>query len=114
MNGSYTMSVNRAKKEMNIKIIGNFTPEQAQKFITEYNNNVKTIDASEYVLRLDCLELGVVTQDLIPALKDCYLLYKSSGFKTVVFEVVSSIVKMQLNRIAREVQLTNAEFEVKQ
>lgn len=111
--GSYSMNVNRGNKEMNIEIVGNFTPEQAQQFINDYNSNVNSINASEFNLVLDCKELNIVTQELIPALQECYKLYKSSGFHKVIFEIGNApIVKMQLNRIAREVGLTNVEFVV--
>ncbi|MBP1915118.1 hypothetical protein [Lederbergia galactosidilytica] len=107
------MNLNLEKKEMNIEIVGNFTPEQAQQFIQDYNNNVNSIHASDFNLVLDCRDLNVVTKELIPALQDCYKLYQSTGFNKVIFEIgTSSIVKMQLNRIAREVGLTNVEFVV--
>ena len=111
--GSYTMKVDSAKKEMHIAIIGNFTPEQAQQFINDYNRNVASITASDFHLVLDCTDLNVVTKELIPALQDCYKLYKSSGFNKVIFRIGNSpIVKMQLNRIAGEVGLTNVDFVV--
>lgn len=111
MSGTYTMNLNSTKKEMNITIVGNFSPEQAEKFIGDYNIKVNSISASEYILRLDCTSLNVVTPDLVPALESCYKLYKSSGFNKVVFEISKKpIVKMQLNRIARQVGLTNVEI----
>jgi len=110
MKGHYTMGINLAKKEMNITIIGNFSNEQAQQFISDYNAKVKTINASEYILRIDCKDLNVVTPDLVESLEACYALYKSSNFKQVIFEISkAAIIKMQLSRIARKVGL-NAEF----
>lgn len=109
--GSYTMNINQAKKELQIVIVGNFTPEQAQQFVADYNKKVNSIPASEFTLRLDCTDLGVVTPELIPSLEYCYDMYKQSGFKKIIFEIANStIVKMQLNRIARKVGLANAEF----
>lgn len=109
--GSYSMSIDKIKKEMNVTILGNFTPEQALTFINEYNAKVATVTPSDYTLRLDCLDLKVVTPDLIPALEDCYTLYNQSGFSKVLFEIKNNpIVKMQLNRIMRKVGLNNAEI----
>ena len=104
--GHYTMNVNRAKKELNIMIVGNFTTEQAQRYASDYNANVKSINPSEYVLRLDCRDLNVITQDLVDSLEACYSLYQSSRFNKVIIEIKQvAILKMQLNRLARKVGL---------
>ena len=104
--GRYTMNVNRVKKELNIMIEGNFSPEQAQRYVSDYNANVKSINPSEYVLRLDCRDLNVITPDLVDSLEACYILYKSSQFNKVIIEIKQvAILKMQLNRIARKVEL---------
>lgn len=102
--GSYKMSVNPSKKEMQLEIEGNFTPEQATKFIKDYQTKTNAIKANEYVLRLDCRTMNVVTPELVPALEECCKLYKSTSFKDVVFEIGqqnSAVVKMQLARITR-------------
>lgn len=104
--GHYTINVNRAKKELNIMIEGNFTQDQAQRYVSDYNANVKSINPSEYVLRLDCRDLKVVTPDLVGSLETCYSLYKSSQFNKVIIEIrKSATLNMQLNRIARKTQL---------
>jgi hypothetical protein len=110
MKGHYTMGINAVKKEMNITIIGNFSNEQALQFISDYNLKVKSINAADYTLRLDCKDLNVVTPDLVDSLEACYTLYKSSNFNKVIFEISkTAIIKMQLSRIARKVGLS-AEF----
>lgn len=106
--GSYKMNVNPIKKEMLLNIEGNFTPEQAANFMKDYKTKTASIKASDYVLRLDCRTMNVVTPQLVPALEQCCQLYKSTTFKNVVFEIAptnSSTVKMQLNRIARSAGL---------
>ncbi|MGE7922620.1 hypothetical protein ACQKND_05490 [Viridibacillus arvi] len=109
--GSYKMSVNNLKKELDMQIVGNFTPEQADRFIKDYNRTVASINCSDYILRLDCKDLAVVTPELVPALEDCYNLYKQSEFNKVIFEINNSVVvKMQLSRITRKVGLNKAEF----
>lgn len=113
MKGSYTMSVNRAKKELNITIVGNFSNEQALQYINDYNSKVKSINPTEYTLRLDCTDLNVVTSELVEPLEACYALYKSSNFSKVIFEISKiATVKMQLQRMARKVGLTVQLIEV--
>lgn len=109
--GSYEMQLNKGTKEVMVLLEGNFTEQQAGEFITEYSNIVKVINPSDYVLRIDCKDMRVVTKELVPSLEACYGLYKQSGFKNVIFEIVKSpIVKMQLARIARKVSLTDYEI----
>ena len=109
--GSFTITVNRIKKSVDMVIRGTFTPEKAQEFVADYQKKVSGVNASEYTLRLDCLDLNVVTQAMIPDLENCYRLYHSSGFNKVVFEIKKNpIIKMQLSRIARTTGLANAEI----
>lgn len=106
----YTIQVNKVKKEVEMEVSGTFTPEKAEVFIKDYTEKVNTIDAADFILRLDCRSLDVVTQQQIPELENCYALYRESGFKKVIFEIHNnSIVKMQLSRLARKSGLTNAE-----
>ncbi|ETT85350.1 hypothetical protein BK130_16555 [Viridibacillus sp. FSL H8-0123] len=78
---------------------------------SDYNRNVASINCSNYILRLDCKDLAVVTPELVPALEDCYNLYKQSEFKKVVFEINNSVVvKKQLSRNTCKVGLNKAEF----
>lgn len=107
----YTIKVNSLKKEVEMEVSGTFTPEKAEAFIEEYTNKVNTINAADFTLRLDCTSLDVVTQQQIPELEKCYVLYRESGFKKVIFEIHNNnIVKMQLNRLARKAGLTNVEI----
>ena len=113
MKGHYTMSINSAKKEMNIKIVGNFTREQALQYIEDHNSKVSSINKTDYILRLDCKNLNVVTPDLVESLETCYALYKSSNFNKVLFEIKKTpILKMQLSRIARKIGLSAEIIEV--
>lgn len=109
--GSFKITTNRLQKSVDMIIRGSFTPEMTQEFITDYQKKVSSVNASDYTLRLDCMDLNVVTPAMIPDLENCYRLYQSSGFKKVVFEIKKSpIIKMQLSRIARTTGLANAEI----
>jgi len=45
---------------------------------------------------------------MLEQLAASFNLYKETGFKEITFEVNSAILKMQINRIVRQVNLTNA------
>lgn len=109
--GSFSITVNRFKKTVDMVIRGSFTPEKTQEFVAVYQKKVASVNASDYTLRLDCLDLNVVTPAMIPDLENCYRLYDSSGFKKVLFEIKKNpVIKMQLRRIARTTGLANAEI----
>ena len=107
--GKYTMSVNRVKKSVDMMVSGTFTPEQANKFIADYNSKVSGINANEFVLNLDCRDLNLVPQDMVPSLEACFQLYNKTGFNKVVMGIKkgSPILKMQLSRLGRNNGLKN-------
>lgn len=111
----YAMKTNTAKKTVDLVVSGTFTPEKVQRFVNDYQKEVGKVNPKDYSLVLDCTDLDVVTQDMIPDLEACYRMYKDSGFNKVIFEIQDKpIVKMQLSRIARTSGLTNAEVVVAQ
>ncbi|MNV61571.1 hypothetical protein D3C71_1540830 [compost metagenome] len=60
---------------------------------------------------LDCTGLNVSSPDVLPMLEQCFILYKDSGFKKVIFTIKSNpILKMQLARVARSTKLENYEI----
>lgn len=112
--GSYTLGLKKDKKEMHVMVEGHLTPGQAENFIKEYQKHTSSIDATEFALILDVKSMEVVTKEMTPALENCFKLYKSSGFKDVVFQLSeknSTIIKMQLTRLLRGVGL-KAKFEI--
>lgn len=109
--GTYTMSVNRGEKTIEMTVSGTFTTEKAKQFIDDYQQKISSINASEFILEFDCRDLDVVTQKMIPELENCLSLYNSSGFKKVEVGIKkSAIISMQLKRLANKVGLTS--FEV--
>ena len=111
--GRYTINVNRVKKSIDMTVSGTFTPEQANKFIADYNSKLSGINAGEYVLNFDCRDLNLVTQDMIPSLEACLQMYNKTGFNKVVAGIKkgSPILKMQLSRLARNNGLKNLSIE---
>jgi hypothetical protein len=109
--GSFAMKVNQAEKTIDMIVSGSFTPEQAQEFIKEYQQTLSAIKPEEFVLQFDCRDLNVVSQEMIPNLEACLAMYRDSGFNKVLVEIQNKpIIKLQLNRLARNVGLTNFEI----
>ncbi len=106
----YDININASKKVIDMFIGGSFTPADAKAFINDYNKTVGSIDASNYTLEIDCTTMNVVTPEMVPDLEGSYQLYKQSGFKKIIFKIKdSTILKMQLARLARNTGLTQAE-----
>lgn len=109
--GNYNFNVNRATKKFDVKVEGSFSQTDALNFINDYNAHTGTINPAEYIIDLDCTELNVTGQDVIPMLEQCYKMYKESGFSNVIFKIKSNpILKMQLGRVARSTGLK--EYEI--
>ena len=107
--GEYSIKVNKATKVIEISIIGSFTPEQAKAFHTDYQAKVSSIVAEDFILKVDCTDMNIITQEMLPKLEISFNMYKESGFKEVQFIIKqSATIKMQLNRVARNTGLTNA------
>lgn len=111
--GKYTMVVNRVKKSVDMMVSGTFTPEQANKFIADYNSKISSIKSDEFVLNFDCRDLDLVTQDMIPSLEACFQMYSKTGFDKVIIGIKkgSPILKMQLGRLGRNNGLKNLSVE---
>lgn len=105
------VQVNGIKKEMNIAVDGRITKEDSVVFLAQYRSATKTINASEFTLKVDCTNMQLLTKDMYDDLGQVMNLYKTSGFKLVEFTIKSNqILKMQLNRIAKGQGLTNISF----
>ena len=108
-NGGYTINVNPSSKVIDISVKGSFTPEQAQAFHNEYQTKVSSITAKDFTLKVDCKDMNIITQDMLPKLEVSYNMYKQSGFKEVQFVITKNpVIKMQLSRVARNTGLNNA------
>lgn len=110
--GDYSIKVNRVSKKVEMVVSGSFTPEQAERFVNDYHSKLSGINASEFVLEFDCRDLNLVTKEMIPSLEACYGLYKTTGFKKILIGIKKTdavILKMQLERLGKNVGLTNLE-----
>lgn len=106
--GMYEIKVNVGKKEIDLRVSGIFTAEKAQQFVAEYKNKVEVIEAAKYDLVLDCHGIAISKPEMVPVLQSCFEMYKESGFKEIRFLISKNpTIKMQFNRLIRNVGLTN-------
>lgn len=109
--GNFNFSINQAKKVFDVTVAGSFNETDAVNFINQYKAKTATFKPTEYIIDLDCTELNVTTQDVVPMLEQCYKMYQESGFSKVTFKIKeNTILKMQLNRVARSTHLQNFEI----
>lgn len=107
--GNYKVSVTATA--VNVMCEGNFTPEDAQAFVKEFNKQVSTIKPAQYHLSLDASKLAVSPAEMQELLKGCLTLYKSLGFNKISLNIGTNVIlKMQLQRLAKEVGLSSIDF----
>ncbi len=107
--GNYKVSVTATA--VNVMCEGNFTPEDAQAFVKEFNKQVASITPAKYHLSLDASKLAVSPAEMQEILKGCLTLYKSLGFNQISLRIGDNVIlKMQLQRLAKEVGLSSIEF----
>lgn len=96
--------------ELKIKVKGFFKESDGLAYIKEYTNQIRKINPSNMNLVLDCTELSVTKQDLMPMLKSCFESYKKDNFKkvtTIVTEKNQAVLAMQLKTLSNKVGLKN-------
>lgn len=107
----YDIKKNFIKKALEISVKGMFNKEESLSFINDYKSAVNLIpNKNEYTLSIDCKELLVASAEIAPDLKQCFEMYHQDGFKVVECVLdksnrTSTVVKMQLSRLAREAGL---------
>ncbi|MBZ9685295.1 hypothetical protein G9F72_002885 [Clostridium estertheticum] len=117
-NNKYELKLDKTKKILFAKAFGSFGPADANAFVSDYNVILKGANANDLELQFDCKELKVSGKDaksgadMTSMLRACMEMYKSDGFKNIVFDCEKNLVlKMQLQRLGKEVSLPN--FTVK-
>ncbi|MBN2982507.1 hypothetical protein [Cohnella algarum] len=109
--GSFNIEMDHANKVMKAEVEGTFTPEDGMKSVEAYQQSISAISVPEYDIEIDCTKLNVSAPDALPILEGCFQMYKRDGFKKVTLRLAKNpILKMQLSRIARSVQLANWEI----
>jgi len=117
-NNKYELKLDKAKKILFARAFGSFGPADANAFVSDYNVILKGVNTNDLGLQFDCKELKVTGKDaksgvdMTNMLKACLEMYKCSGFKNIVFDCEKNLIlKMQLQRLGKEVSLLN--FTVK-
>ena len=101
------IQINKIKMVVTFAVAENVTMEEAKLFIAEYNAKMKTINAAEYTLEVDCTSMKVLDQNMAGNLTDVMKMYKETGFMKVIFKInTSPVLKMQLARVARNAGLS--------
>lgn len=109
--GSFNIKVDKVNKVFYAEVEGTFAPEDGQASIVAYTQAVSDIVVPEYEIDIDCVNLNVSSPDSLPLLEGCFALYKKDGFKKVKLHIAKNpILKMQLARAARTVQLDSYEI----
>lgn len=108
--GKYVITVKPQLLDMSFE--GIFSPAEVQAFVADFQNQVKKINPVSYTLRLDGTKLAVSAKDMQELLKGCLQLYKASGFDKVILSIGDNVVvKMQVQRLAKEIGFTDITVE---
>lgn len=87
----YEMTLNKAMKEISIKVRGIYEPHDAKSFKKDFIKLVTTIDTSEFLLWFDTAELNVSNQSMVPVLEGCFKMYKNLVLKKIIVTIGSNI-----------------------
>lgn len=110
--GYFTFKLNKDEKILDSVVSGTFTDEMVEVFLDNYTKLVSSIDPKEYLLRIDCNNLDVLTQEAVPNMDNCARLYIQTGFERITVLVKdNSVLKMQLNRIFKNAGLHFVEIQ---
>lgn len=109
---TYQIRKDVTNKTIHISVGDKMTKEIAEKFVREYDMTVRSVNAAEYTLDIDCTNMKVLTPELADELEASFNVYKASGINKIIFQIQNDIVlKMQVSRLARKVGLMNTEFK---
>ncbi|HWL24581.1 MAG TPA: hypothetical protein VNR38_12675 [Ureibacillus sp.] len=102
--GGYTLNLNRIEKKLELGVFGKFDPDKEKEFFNEFQGIISQINPSDYTLYADCSSMQVLSQEHIDNLSQTITMYKQVGFQDIVIKIETSpVIKMQLNRVARNV-----------
>lgn len=87
-----------------VTVGGFITPEEGKSFIEEYESIIKSLDTKNTSLILDGRDLKASTQEMLPMLQGCMMLYMRDNFKKVfMINFASSVTNSQVARVAKEI-----------
>ncbi|MBB6734490.1 hypothetical protein [Cohnella zeiphila] len=109
--GSFNIELDHGSKILKAKVEGTFSTEDGMKSVEAYQKSIAGLNVPDYEIDIDCTQLNVSAPETIPILEACFNMYKNDGFKKVTLRLIKNpILKMQLARVARTVQLNSYEI----
>lgn len=91
-------------KSILVTVGGFITTDEAKSFIEEYETVIKSLDTKNTYLILDGRDLKASTQEMLPMLQGCMMLYMRDNFKKVfMINFASSVTNSQVARVAKEI-----------
>ncbi|MRG87352.1 hypothetical protein [Salinibacillus xinjiangensis] len=107
----YDINIVNDKNTIEMAVRGSFKEEDVQNFVRDYQSAVSRVNVENFTLEVDCTNMDILRQEMIPQLENSFKMYNESGFKTVQFNTKSNaILKLQLHRLARNVGMKNAKI----
>lgn len=104
--GKITLNKNSTLKTVDVIVDGSLQLEQSLRYETSFKSLLKEINPSEYSLTVQASTMSVANQEIQTVLKKLFVLYKTVKFKSISFYTGNNaILKMQCNRIVKEVGL---------
>lgn len=104
--GCFDIKVNHFSKTIDMLIEGTFDPLKVEEFVTDFTNKMKGLPVKEYRLIIDCKNMDVMTQAMIPYMENSFRLYQEFGVERMIIIIQKSpMLRMQLKRIATRTKL---------
>lgn len=86
------------------------TAAEADQFEKEFGAVLASINPADFTLEIDSMYMRVLTPEMAARLEGTMAFYKQAGFKKILIKLDNnSVLKMQVNRVARQAGLTNVE-----
>lgn len=109
--GHYSININPEKKIVEMRIEGTFLPEMADAFHEDYLHEVRPICTKDYFLTIDCTDMDIITNEMLPKLQISLAFYKKSEFKKIqVIFKKNPEIKRQLERVFLFSGIENKQF----
>lgn len=115
MDRPFSILIREEMKTVEMIIRGTFKAQEYEDFVQEYLAKTSSLDGKQYVLKVDCKGMDLLTPGEVEKLQGSFRRYRETGFHKVIFVItpVQSILQMQLERVARSTRLMNIEVVIK-
>ena len=103
-----SFSIKAAGNSLDVVCEGLFAPEDAKRFVTEFQKESKKVNPATCQLTLDGSKLSTSPAEMQEMLSGILNMYKQMGFRNVTIAFGgNAIAKMQVKRLAKEVGIDN-------